>query len=334
MSKRILIGSLVCLCLCAWSVFALAEGDTLLYTGVTSRNLSLRATEDREGEVLAQISEGERVSIYSYSPEWLDVETKNGQRGYLLRQHVKEIERLDPENTLPYGAVIHRYSATVQRDTQVYLAPDESAEALCDLTAGANLSLIRIIDGWAEVPFQRKRGYVHLSYLRNLAPVSPTIDYAQSDDMLATYTSYYSVKKTELNSGRMINIQVSCDYISIVMEPGERFSFNAVAGPYRPQRGYMPAPVLIDGGSVPGYGGGTCQVSSTLYNVLLQLDDGITIVKRRAHGPSGATYLPHGVDAAVGNESIDLIFENSFSFPIRIQASAQDGALCISIYKA
>lgn len=334
MSKRLLIGCLLCMLLCTWFCVAPAEGNVALYTGVSTRKLSLRAAEDREADVLASVSEGERVTIYGYTPEWLDAETKDGARGYLLRQHVTEIERLEPENTLPYGTVIHRYVATVQKTTQVHAAPDEGAESFVTLGAGTKLSIIRIVDGWAEVPYQRKRGFVHLSYLRDLLPASPTVAYAQDGDLLATYTSYYSVKDSELNNGRMVNIEVACDYISIVLQPQDRFSFNGVAGPYRQQRGYMPAPVLIDGGSVPGYGGGTCQVSSTLYNVLLQLDEGITIVKRRAHGPSGASYLPHGVDAAVGSESIDLIFENSFSFPIRIQASAQDGALCISIYKA
>ena len=59
--------------------------------------------------------------------------------------------------------------------------------------------------------------------------------------------------------------------------------------------------LLINGTSVPGYGGGTCQVSSTLYNALLQLP-GIEILQRRPHGPDGAKYLPHGVDAAVGSD--------------------------------
>ena len=40
-------------------------------------------------------------------------------------------------------------------------------------------------------------------------------------------------------------------------------------------------------------GGGICQVSSTLYNVLLQLPR-LTILHRRAHGDNGAPYLYGG----------------------------------------
>ena len=91
--------------------------------------------------------------------------------------------------------------------------------------------------------------------------------------------------------------------------------------------------MLVDGNSKLGYGGGTCQVSSTLYNTVLQLP-GLTVLQRRAHGPSAASYLPHGVDAAVGNDELNFRVRNDYPFPIRFDASSQDGALYISIYKA
>lgn len=84
---------------------------------------------------------------------------------------------------------------------------------------------------------------------------------------------------------------------------------------------------------MPGYGGGTCQVSSTLYNALLQLPK-VEILQRRPHGPDGARYLPHGVDAAVGNNSLNLRFRNNYDFPIRIEGhSSSDGALLMLVYK-
>ena len=95
----------------------------------------------------------------------------------------------------------------------------------------------------------------------------------------------------------------------------------------------MPSPVLIDGGTVAGYGGGTCQVSTTLYNALLQLHEGITILWRRPHGPGGAKYAPHGVDAAVGAVNLNLEFRNDYDFPITLDCTVLNGALCICIRK-
>ena len=119
----------------------------------------------------------------------------------------------------------------------------------------------------------------------------------------------------------------------MVLQPGENLTGTS-DGPYTTKRGYKPAPVMMDGKDVLGYGGGTCQVSSTLYNVVLQLP-GLEVLYRHAHGGSGASYLPIHVDAAVGRDDLNLRFTNRYDFPIRIEASSKsDGALSIRIYRA
>ena len=117
------------------------------------------------------------------------------------------------------------------------------------------------------------------------------------------------------------------------MQPGEQLDFNAQIGPYKKANGYFPAPILLNGGSQPGYGGGTCQSSSTLYNTVRKLP-GITIVYRRPHGPGCARYLPMHQDAAVGNDELNFIFRNDYDFPIRILAeSTGEGVITIQIFK-
>ncbi|HML49567.1 MAG TPA: VanW family protein, partial [Clostridia bacterium] len=54
----------------------------------------------------------------------------------------------------------------------------------------------------------------------------------------------------------------------------------------------------------------------------------------RPHGASGAVYVPHGMDAAVGAERIDLIFQNNYDFPIRIFTWAGRGIVYTALYKA
>ena len=118
--------------------------------------------------------------------------------------------------------------------------------------------------------------------------------------------------------------------------PGEESAFcgTAIAVPYTLGNGYLEAGALSDGGTIQAPGGGTCQVSSTLYNVLLQLPR-ITIIQRRAHGDNGAPYLPMGQDAAVGNSELNLVFRNDYDFPIRLEGHTNyDGALCWLVYRA
>lgn len=332
--KRLLCLALAAICLLSALPGAGLAAPEIIYTGVTNRDITLREGESTESASLGVLKDGERIGIIDYSPEWLHVYNETKGEGYIKRQYADNITPLDPVHTPPYGAIIHLQVATVKEQSPVYTAKDTASDSFCTVTPGSRISFWYIEEGWVVIPYQRKIGYIPASAIENLEPVAPNASYAQSGDILAAFTSFYSVKQSELNKGRMVNIDVACEYISIVMTPGQSFAFNSVAGPYKKARGYQAAPILIDGTTMPGYGGGTCQVSTTLYNVLLQLWDGITIVHRRPHGPGGAKYVPHGVDAAVGNEKLDLIFENAYDFPIIIDASAQDGALFIAIRKA
>jgi hypothetical protein len=330
----------LCLALCASAPALADEQDALaaahppvLYVGIMIRDMSVRETPNREAKAIATVKTGERIEICGFTPEWLYIVSSHGM-GYVLRLQVRDIEALDPESTLPYGVIRHLQIARVATDTAVYTARDADGGAWCNLRAGSRISFWYIEEGWATVPYQRGIGYVPVSALVDLTPVSPTTDYARSGDLISAFTSFYDTRETELNSGRMVNIDVACKLISNVLQPDEQFSFNDVAGPYRRTMGYMPAPVLFEGATIAGYGGGTCQVSTTLYNVMMQLPKGMPVLYRRAHGPSGAKYVPHGMDAAVGTPTQNLVFQNSYPFPVRIDAYAQDGALFIALYKA
>ena len=345
-SLLILILSLIFPCAAAaddtgYSVFfndlQYVEGQKpkILYTGKTTLSLTMRSQPDKTSEALGVIGERKTVEIFGYDVQWLFCWSDDVGVYYLPRsKNVDPIEAVDPENTPPYGMITHQYIAVTAEDARILTAPDPNAELIDQYPADTRLSVWLIQDGWALIPYKRVVGYMYVGELKELTPVAPSIAYAQEGDIISTYTTYYSIKQTELNIGRMENLRVGSAYISKTYQPGESFSFNSIAGPYRRSRGYMPSPVLIDGGTVAGYGGGTCQVSTTLYNALLQLpQDQMNILYRRPHGPGGASYAPHGVDAAVGNENLDLRFRNDFDFPITIDATVQNGSMCICIRK-
>ena len=304
----------------------------ILYTGITRTALTMRSGPDKESAALGNLSAKETVSIFGFDQTWLFCWDDAVGAYYLGRHNVDTIEpiRLD---TPAYGVIPNRFLAITAKETALRQSPQENSESLFDLEAGTRLSFWMINGGWAVVPYRREVGYLWLGDVQSLAPVSPTIDYAQDGDVLAVFTSFYPLKQTELNIGRMENIRVGCEYITRTYQPGEVFDFNEIAGPYREARGYKSSPVLIDGETVAGYGGGTCQVSTTLYNALLQLPEGIDLVYRRPHGPGGASYAPHGVDAAVGAATLNLIFRNDFPFPITLDCSAVNGSLCVCVRK-
>ena len=81
------------------------------------------------------------------------------------------------------------------------------------------------------------------------------------------------------------------------------------------ETGYRPAPAYSRMQTVMEYGGGICQVSSTLYAAVAQT--GLEIVERHSHSLN-VNYIPRGMDATVDWGNKDFKFANNTDEPIYI----------------
>lgn len=107
---------------------------------------------------------------------------------------------------------------------------------------------------------------------------------------------------------------------------GDTFSFNDVVGPRTPERGYRPAPVM--GGDGIGFGGGVCQVSTTLYNAVVAA--GLQVVERHPHS-SRVPYVAAGKDATVVYGAQNFRFMNNSDHPVIIKAGISRGKIVVYI---
>ncbi|MCL1963757.1 MAG: VanW family protein [Firmicutes bacterium] len=345
MTRRI-IAPLLALPLAVSLAFAAAEAEEpapwmhtgpmpdAVYTGVTQATVRLRAEMSGDAEVIGYFPKDATVKILSYEPAWLEVAREASEgwiKGYIPRQTVDSVKPVK-EGAMPYGSLPSVYTATASRDTMLRDAPSEGAEAIFAISKGARLAIISIEEGWAKLLYWRQYGYVYADVMKDLTPVYD-VESAQAGDVISAFVSFFATDSSELTQNRVTNIAQACEYISILMNPEDRFSFNGVAGPYQSGRGYKKAMSYYKGLPALSTGGGCCQVSSTLYNALLCIPDGMEVIYRRAHGPAGAVYLPHGTDAASGSEQLDLVFRNACPFPVRIDAQSHDGVLYIAMVK-
>ena len=115
---------------------------------------------------------------------------------------------------------------------------------------------------------------------------------------------------------RVSNITLACSQISgKKLSPGEEFSFNNITGKKDKSSGYKDAPVLADGETSQGIGGGVCQVSTTLYMAVL--NGGLNVTEHYNHSED-VPYAPQGMDATVVYGVKDFKFINSTSADIFI----------------
>lgn len=132
------------------------------------------------------------------------------------------------------------------------------------------------------------------------------------------------------NENRNENLRIACGKINgLILEPGEAFSYNDTLGQRTKENGYKPAPAYSGTALVDSYGGGICQVSSTLYYCALLSD--LEILSRINHGfPAG--YIDLGMDATVSWGGPDFKFQNSTNFPIKLEAWLENGYVNLRIW--
>lgn len=132
------------------------------------------------------------------------------------------------------------------------------------------------------------------------------------------------------SSNRCTNIQVAAERLNnMVVEPGQSVSVSTAILPRTTANGYKTAGAYEGGKTVPAIGGGICQVSSTVYNAVMNA--GLTVTQRYPHSMT-VSYLPIGLDAAISAGSKDLVFKNDYDTPILITTETKDKKLTVNVY--
>ena len=150
-------------------------------------------------------------------------------------------------------------------------------------------------------------------------PVQATITRAQLEAQIVKLSSYETTvgKSGEYAEARAENVRLGTEKFNhLIIKAGESVSFNKVAGKRTVANGYQQALEIAYGNYVLGTGGGICQVSSTLYNAVVNA--GLTVNKRTPHAiPS--SYVEKGLDATVSDDRYDFVFSNNTNSDIYIE---------------
>lgn len=145
-------------------------------------------------------------------------------------------------------------------------------------------------------------------------------------DLLGTYTTNYAFSAW----GRGKNVENGASKMNgIVVYPGDVFSVYENVTPFSKENGYELAGSFSNGDTVQTYGGGICQVVTTLYQAVLQAE--LEVVERFNHSMI-VGYTPLGGDAAISGTYKDFKFRNNYDFPVFLETYCKNGNIVINIY--
>jgi vancomycin resistance protein YoaR len=143
--------------------------------------------------------------------------------------------------------------------------------------------------------------------------------------LVSSYTTIYGGVPNRIHNVQLVAHLVDDKLIA----PGETFSFNKTTGERNAAKGFLVAPVIVNGELTTGLGGGVCQVSTTVFNAAFEA--GVKITARTNHALYISHY-PQGRDATVDYPDVDLKFVNDTGHWLLLRTFVGSDALTVSLY--
>ncbi|MDP2656447.1 MAG: VanW family protein [bacterium] len=140
-------------------------------------------------------------------------------------------------------------------------------------------------------------------------------------------------------SNRIWNIKTGAGYLNNhLLAPGQEFSTTSTLGDIDASTGYKQELVIKDNRTIPEYGGGLCQVSTTLFRAIL--DTGLPVTARTAHAyrvsyyekDGNGLYIGPGLDATIYSPNPDFRFKNDTPGYILITSNVVGSKITFSLY--
>ncbi len=144
-------------------------------------------------------------------------------------------------------------------------------------------------------------------------------------ELVSGYETIYGGDSNRIHNVRLVASMVD----GALIAPGATFSFNGTTGERSADKGFLEAPVIINGELQTGLGGGVCQVSTTVFNAAYEA--GLPIATRTNHSLYISHY-PQGRDATVNYPDIDLKFVNDTGAWLLLRTFVGSSSLVVNLY--
>lgn len=193
--------------------------------------------------------------------------------------------------------------------------------------SGVEVDIVSSVYAISDALSQWKPGQAEIDLvLVELEPRGTKEELMQMTDILGSYHTSY----TSSGAGRSQNVSNGCSKINgKILFPGDEASVYEMISPFTQANGYELAGSYSNGTTVESFGGGVCQVSTTLYNALIRAE--VDITKRYNHSMS-VSYVDLSADAAIAGTYKDLRFCNNYDFPIYIEGICENKKIYFNIY--
>lgn len=268
----------------------------------TKENLNLRTQPSLNAVRITTVKKGTKLEVISISGVWAKVKY-NGTVAYCHNGYL-----IDNSSSL----VETQYTVVTTNILNLRKGPSTASAIIGKLKKGEEVNVVATTGQWLKVNYKGTIGYCNANYTQKKIISNNLNNKVKFNNIVAVHTTTYKI-----DGSRSKNIEKAANAINNrIVKPGGWFSFNSCAAPYNQANGYYKAPIFVGNGIKYGYGGGVCQVSTTLFNACLKAG----IIPKYQNHSSKVAYADYGLDATV-TDYRDFIFKNNFREDLKIKTT-------------
>ena len=161
---------------------------------------------------------------------------------------------------------------------------------------------------------------------KKVEPRGDEKELAEITDLIGSYTTNFASS----SAGRAKNVITGVSKVDgTILYPGEEFDLAKTVSPFTQENGYELAGAYQNGTVVESFGGGICQVATTLYNAVIRAELEITM---RFNHSMLVHYVEPSMDAAIAGNYKDLKFKNNLDAPVYIEGYCSGGIIYFNVY--
>lgn len=347
--------------LCSLSLSVRAAGEVTLKEGVLIQGMDLSGMNKEEAadaveryieetlrpiqvtlltsnDTEVQVTAGDLGIAWS-NPEILDEALAIGTEGNVITRYkvLKDLQREPVNYELTFRFDVNAINEILTEQCSQY------DQQVINATLKRENGIFTVIEGqtgyYLDVELSIDTVYGYMTRKWDLQPCMIALDVmvtepqgtaqelAMVTDLLGSYTTSFSSSSAD----RSANVTNGCRLIDgTTLYPGEEFSTYEKVSPFTQKNGYYMAGSYLNGKVVDSLGGGICQVSTTLYNTVLNAE--LEVTERHNHSMI-VTYVEPSADAAIAESSgKDFKFVNNLDIPIYIEGIIQGKTITFNIY--
>lgn len=311
---------------------------------VTAELVNIRKEPNINSEIIDKYFKNTIIAATLKNEKWNKIKLDNDSEAYIYADYTKEITDEEYEKFKDYQIAEkkEKYAIISVTSANIRSLPSTDSDIIATFQKADPIKILATTENnWYVIEYNEITCYISPKVVQLLTskeeyesyisrPAKGIYNYSEDTcSLIGSYTTDYSFS----SENRAFNIEKASDEINdLVILPGSTFNWCRDMGACGKDEGYLESNEIVNSEYVTGYGGGICQLSSTLCAAIIESDSNISFIQRHIHALP-QSYISSELEATVSYPDCNFIFKNDNNYKMLIRVFYDGYYLTVKLFK-